>query len=803
MKDETKLLKAAFGDKERIQQSLADLDRRLFDGSLPAYKVEQLKADYQQQMMAVVSELSSIKNSINFNLQDLKNTVNQNSTEVKELRARHDRGELSLGAYQKEEHKLQDKISALKRDIQMLQILVNAKSSGQLYISGASPSRRPIMISATTVAAVLLCVGIVIILKQQSPEVIVPDPAITSPPITAEGLNYLKNTSQIIGELTKGVSEGRMKSDSTLSLSATTGGRTDNMDICFIEGTQTGDGFRLSLAPQFQENGGLTMREIKGNVCITNKQSSPPLSALVLPADAGAGLFINRTGQYDFGIALADSRTGMSFAIINPPGGWIVVQGDQVTLLDRGKHVLTKFRFEGRNIEQEARDVMNGYVAPPDEQMIASAYTGRSGSVANSKIFSAFWDFTESHTGDGLNKEKQKMADFIISNTENYDCEKDKYGSYIFVSFQDHQDGIEHDVVAFQEKSPPSPKHPIARPIINYFKAYPNEIIDVESANLSWSVTGADTIIINPGTISVSASGTEEVYPKITTVYTLTAINQAGSTTAKATVKVITNPPPARHPDLTVTSVDFSPSSGMAGDTIDVTFTVENQGDLASGPFSIRISLATSPWGTDYSLGNLRMDSLNPGESQLVPATTAAIAPEIPEGSYWITVFVDAFQNINEYEEYNNIGSSDPAQFTVGTPEPPGPSPGAASVTIDSVNYKFIGKEWDCYLFDVEFSGTATAPVGFRMDSVLLGAAGRQFTGARGKFIDVPWAPDIDGMVIIREPDDPESITWTYYIQNVEIYERDFSSNENSVGLQINWLGFEGYASKQVVIPHP
>ncbi len=119
--------------------------------------------------------------------------------------------------------------------------------------------------------------------------------------------------------------------------------------------------------------------------------------------------------------------------------------------------------------------------------------------------------------------------------------------------------------------------------------------------------------------------------------------------------------------DLTVTGVSFTPSSVPQGGSLSVSFTVTNPGGLASGSFSNRVSLATTAWGTTYSLGNFSMGSLGAGASQ--PTTVNVTIPSsVPLGSYWVTVFTDGFQQIAESNENNNIGSSDPNKVTIIPP---------------------------------------------------------------------------------------------------------------------------------------
>jgi len=75
-------------------------------------------------------------------------------------------------------------------------------------------------------------------------------------------------------------------------------------------------------------------------------------------------------------------------------------------------------------------------------------------------------------------------------------------------------------------------------PIINSFSASPSTITVGESSTLSWSVTDAASVTIDPGIGSVALTGTTAVNPTTTTTYTLTATNVAGSVTATTTVTV-------------------------------------------------------------------------------------------------------------------------------------------------------------------------------------------------------------------------------------------------------------------------
>lgn len=75
-------------------------------------------------------------------------------------------------------------------------------------------------------------------------------------------------------------------------------------------------------------------------------------------------------------------------------------------------------------------------------------------------------------------------------------------------------------------------------PVINSFDAEPTSISAGDRAMLSWEVSGASRVSIEPDIGDVALSGKREVMPAATTVYTLVATSATGAT-AKATVQVM------------------------------------------------------------------------------------------------------------------------------------------------------------------------------------------------------------------------------------------------------------------------
>ncbi len=88
-------------------------------------------------------------------------------------------------------------------------------------------------------------------------------------------------------------------------------------------------------------------------------------------------------------------------------------------------------------------------------------------------------------------------------------------------------------------------------PVIASFSATPAAVIEGQSATLSWTTTGAGFADIDQGVGSVGLNSSKTVSPLVTTVYTMTATNTFGSSTASVTVTVHNLPTVIISSDLT------------------------------------------------------------------------------------------------------------------------------------------------------------------------------------------------------------------------------------------------------------
>jgi hypothetical protein len=96
------------------------------------------------------------------------------------------------------------------------------------------------------------------------------------------------------------------------------------------------------------------------------------------------------------------------------------------------------------------------------------------------------------------------------------------------------------------------------RPIISFI-ADPTGIVAGHPATLFWSVSNSRSVTINNGVGPVAPSGSVAVFPATTTTYTMTAVGNAGNSTAQVTVNVISFPK--------INSFTATPSSISAGGT--------------------------------------------------------------------------------------------------------------------------------------------------------------------------------------------------------------------------------------------
>jgi len=208
-------------------------------------------------------------------------------------------------------------------------------------------------------------------------------------------------------------------------------------------------------------------------------------------------------------------------------------------------------------------------------------------------------------------------------------------------------------------------------PIINSFLADPPSIIEGESSTLSWSVTDATTVIIDNGIGSIALTGITTVSPIITTTYTLTASNTAGSIIASTTITV----DPAT---LTITQTEGTSSAWFGASTGYVNVGQGQSFQVTEGglfdQFQIYLTSAQPTNNGDIIVCDLRDASGNVLQSVSINGFIAGnggwqifnfnLGTYVTPGTYYCTCYVS---NPITNHWYSCHGNSDDASYSGGT----------------------------------------------------------------------------------------------------------------------------------------
>jgi len=152
---------------------------------------------------------------------------------------------------------------------------------------------------------------------------------------------------------------------------------------------------------------------------------------------------------------------------------------------------------------------------------------------------------------------------------------------------------------------------PAGLPVINSFTANPGSITAGDSSTLSWNVSNATGVTIDPGVGAVDPIGNASVWPAATTLYTLTASNATGW--VSQTISVVA-------------------SGGEIADTTPPSIPM-----LLSPVVAAVLPQKTAPWSFDWA------DSSDP-ESGIKQYQIQAFRPAAPP-------FIDAYSTNSNYSK--------------------------------------------------------------------------------------------------------------------------------------------------------
>jgi hypothetical protein len=192
-----------------------------------------------------------------------------------------------------------------------------------------------------------------------------------------------------------------------------------------------------------------------------------------------------------------------------------------------------------------------------------------------------------------------------------------------------------------------------------------NDSADSCHATIAGSFTKQpNTSLIGYGTFDWAATATD-----VGQFYIKAKVTDGTHTRYDYLTQPITVNAAATSPDLTVTSVVSASSSATAGSSVNVSYTLKNIGNAASGTFSVCVSLGTSVSGTQIRLADYAVTSLSENQ-QRAESRTVTIPEGVTPGSYWVTVYADGSAPgvVIEAREDNNIGTSEPNQISISAP---------------------------------------------------------------------------------------------------------------------------------------
>jgi hypothetical protein len=178
--------------------------------------------------------------------------------------------------------------------------------------------------------------------------------------------------------------------------------------------------------------------------------------------------------------------------------------------------------------------------------------------------------------------------------------------------------------------------------VINSFSASPESIQKGQSVALSWSVSGATDVTIQPYVGSVDAYGSKVLALDSSTTFTLTATNSAGSSTSIVTVAV-------------------SPTTGAGGADLQVVdvwlegeviyYRVMNTGLAESEGGVTHLYFGNSEQSKDY-LEPVPPGAVKSGAFYLYKAGPLNMLI-LPPG-FWVMACVDVEDSTKESDERNN-----------------------------------------------------------------------------------------------------------------------------------------------------
>jgi len=199
-----------------------------------------------------------------------------------------------------------------------------------------------------------------------------------------------------------------------------------------------------------------------------------------------------------------------------------------------------------------------------------------------------------------------------------------------------------------------------------------------ECITVEWSVFDAMAVFFREAPVAM-----QEFFddcPGADTTYELEVVAYDGSTsqhTVSVSVSSAAGPSQSGKPDLIVTGAYFEPDPVISGERFSAHYAIQNQGDVASGPFTLRWNFSPGVGVADCNWDN---NGLDPGQ---VAWGACTLTTNMPAGWASTTLTVDVEGEINESDESNNVAT--PTLFVEGASQGGQPEAGDPELHISGV----------------------------------------------------------------------------------------------------------------------
>jgi hypothetical protein len=224
---------------------------------------------------------------------------------------------------------------------------------------------------------------------------------------------------------------------------------------------------------------------------------------------------------------------------------------------------------------------------------------------------------------------------------------------------------------------PPAPEVESVSPTVSFLvEGGPSVSISAgECITVEWSVFDAMAVFFRGAPVAM-----QEFFddcPGTDTTYSLEVVAFDGSTSEHTVGVSVAGAYQSGKPDLIVTGAYFEPDPAISGERFTAHYAIQNQGDAASGPFTLRWNFSPGVGVPDCNWDN---DGLSAGQAAW---GTCTLTTNMAAGWASTTLTVDAEGEIDESDEGNNVAS--PTFFVEGGAQGGQPEAGDPELHISGV----------------------------------------------------------------------------------------------------------------------